>query len=39
MVGPAASASLIVGISMSDLETMSAGSSYTGALTLLVTPQ
>jgi hypothetical protein len=37
--GPAASASLIVGIATSDLGTMSAGSSYTGSLTLLVTPQ
>jgi hypothetical protein len=37
--GPAASASLIVGISTVDLGTMDAGSSYTGALTLLVTPQ
>lgn len=36
---PAASASLIVGISTADLGTMSAGSSYTGTLTLLVTPQ
>lgn len=37
--GAAASASLIVGISTTDLGTMSAGSSYTGTLTLLVTPQ
>lgn len=37
--GPAASASLVVGISTTDLGTMSAGSSYTGTLTLLVTPQ
>jgi hypothetical protein len=36
---PAASASLVVGISTTDLGTMSAGSSYTGTLTLLVTPQ
>ncbi len=33
------SASLIVGISTADLGTMDAGSNYTGALTLLVTPQ
>jgi hypothetical protein len=37
--GPSASASLIVGISTANLGTMSAGSSYTGTLTLLVTPQ
>jgi hypothetical protein len=37
--GPAASASLIVGISAADLSSMYAGSSYTGTLTLLVTPQ
>jgi hypothetical protein len=37
--GPAASASLIVEIATADLGTMSAGSSYTGTLTLLVTPQ
>jgi hypothetical protein len=37
--GPAASASLVIGISTADLSTMSAGSSYTGALTLLITPQ
>jgi len=37
--GPAASASLIVKIGTTDLGTMSAGSSYTGSLTLLVTPQ
>lgn len=37
--GPSASASLIVGISTADLGTMSAGSNYTGTLTLLVTPQ
>jgi hypothetical protein len=37
--GPTASASLIVGISTANLGTMNAGSSYTGTLTLLVTPQ
>ena len=37
--GPAASASLIVNIGTADLGTMTAGSSYTGTLTLLVTPQ
>ena len=37
--GPSASASLIVGIATANLGTMSAGSSYTGTLTLLVTPQ
>lgn len=37
--GPAASASLIVGIGTTDLGTMGAGSSYAGTLTLLVTPQ
>jgi hypothetical protein len=36
--GPAASASLVVKMSTTDLGTMSAGSSYTGTLTLLVTP-
>lgn len=36
---PAASASLVVKMSTVDLDTMSAGSSYTGTLTLLVTPQ
>lgn len=36
---PAASASLIVKMTTSDLGTMSAGSSYTGTLTLLVAPQ
>jgi hypothetical protein len=36
---PAATASLIVKMSTTDLGTMSAGSSYTGTLTLLVTPQ
>ena len=37
--GPSSSASLIVGIGTTDLSTMSAGSSYSGTLTLLVTPQ
>jgi hypothetical protein len=37
--GPTASASLIVGITTANLGTMSSGSSYTGTLTLLVTPQ
>lgn len=37
--GPSASASLIVRMATADLGTMAAGSSYTGALTLLVTPQ
>jgi hypothetical protein len=37
--GPAASASLVVEIATADLGTMSAGNSYTGSLTLLVTPQ
>ena len=37
--GPVASASLIVGISTTDLGTMSAGSNYLGTLTLLITPQ
>lgn len=36
--GPAASASLIVGLDTGDLGTMSAGANYTGVLTLLVTP-
>ena len=36
---PTTSASLIVGITTANLGTMSAGSSYTGTLTLLVTPQ
>jgi hypothetical protein len=36
---PVASASLIVKMSTADLGTMGAGSSYTGSLTLLVTPQ
>jgi len=38
-IAPAASASLVVKIGTTDLGTMSAGSSYTGTLTLLVTPQ
>lgn len=37
--GPTASASLIVGISTTDLGTMTAASSYSGILTLLITPQ
>lgn len=37
--GPSSSASLIVRISATDLETMPAATSYTGTLTLLVTPQ
>ncbi len=37
--GPAASASLIVGITSADLSTMAANSNYLGTLTLLVTPQ
>lgn len=37
--GPADTASLIVGISTADLGTMEAATSYTGTLTLLVTPQ
>lgn len=36
---PATTASLIVKMATTDLGTMSAGSSYTGTLTLLVTPQ
>lgn len=36
---PVATASLIVKMSTTDLGTMSAGSNYTGTLTLLVTPQ
>ena len=36
---PTTTASLIVGIATTDLGTMSAGSSYTGTLTLVVTPQ
>jgi hypothetical protein len=37
--GPAASASLIVKIGASDLQTMDASTSYTGTLTLLVAPE
>jgi hypothetical protein len=37
--GPTASASLIVGISTADLEAMQALTTYSGTLTLLVTPQ
>ncbi|WP_088306585.1 hypothetical protein [Novosphingobium sp. B 225] len=37
--GPASSASLIIGIAASDLQTMQAATSYTGTLTLLMTPQ
>lgn len=37
--GPSASASLVVKMSTADLGTMTGGSSYTGTLTLLVTPQ
>lgn len=37
--GPTASASLIVGISANDLQTMQASTNYTGTLTLLMTPQ
>ncbi len=36
--GPTSSASLIIGISASDLSTMQAATSYTGTLTLLMTP-
>lgn len=36
--GPAASASLIVSMTSADLQTMAAGSTYTGTLTLLVSP-
>ena len=36
---PTSTASLIVRIGTTDLSTMSAGSTYTGTLTLLVTPQ
>lgn len=36
---PTTTASLIVGISATNLQTMTAGNSYTGTLTLLVTPQ
>lgn len=37
--GPAGSASLIVGISTTELSNMAAGANYTGTLTLLITPQ
>ena len=37
--GPAASASLIIGISANDLQSMQAATNYTGTLTLLMTPQ
>jgi hypothetical protein len=37
--GPVASASLVVKMATADLGTMTGGSSYTGALTLLITPQ
>lgn len=37
--GPSASASLVIRMSTADLGTMSAGSNYTGTLTLLITPQ
>ena len=37
--GPSSSASLIVGMSTTDLQSMEAGLNYTGSLTLLVTPQ
>lgn len=37
--GPNASASLIVGITANDLQTMQASTNYTGTLTLLMTPQ
>ncbi len=37
--GPTASASLIIGISANDLQSMQASTSYTGTLTLLMTPQ
>lgn len=37
--GPASSASLIVGIAASDLQTMQAATNYTGTLTLLMAPQ
>ena len=38
-VAPATTASLIVNIATADLSTMDAGTSYTGTLTLVVTPQ
>jgi hypothetical protein len=37
--GPTSSASLIVGIATTDLQTMQASTTYTGTLTLLITPQ
>lgn len=37
--GPSRSASLIVGITANDLQTMQASTNYTGTLTLLMTPQ
>jgi hypothetical protein len=37
--GPTSSASLIVNIATTDLGAMQAATSYTGTLTLLVTPQ
>ena len=37
--GPSATGSLVVSIAASDLQSMVAGTSYTGTLTLLVTPQ
>jgi len=37
--GPTSSASLIVGMTAATLQTMQASTSYTGVLTLLVTPQ
>lgn len=37
--GPSASASLIIGIGASDLQSMQAATNYTGTLTLLMTPQ
>ena len=37
--GPTTSASLIVGIATTDLQTMQATTTYTGTLTLLITPQ
>lgn len=36
--GPSATASLVIGVTSADLSSMSAGSNYTGTLTLLVTP-
>lgn len=37
--GPSASASLIIGITAANLQTMQAATTYTGTLTLLMTPQ